>query len=219
LEILSSKPSLIISDLSKRYGENALILSGLSCAFAPGTATGLVGANGAGKTTFLRILSTSAFPTGGTVQYGDLDIHKEVHRYLSHVGIVGDTGDLPQFLTAQELVEAVVRQRGLWSEATSPASIDALFAQVQLDERRSSLIGTYSSGMMQKTMIAAALAAQPDVLLLDEPFRALDEAAVRSVMDILKEFTGAGGIVLISSHQKDYLEEICTESIEFPYLR
>jgi ABC-2 type transport system ATP-binding protein len=213
------KPSLFTTDLSKRYGENALILSGLSYTFEPGTATGLVGANGAGKTTFLKILSTSAFPTGGTVMYGALDIHKEVHQYLAHVGMVGDTGDLPQFLTAQELVEAVVRQRGLWSESNSAADIDALFARVELDERRTSLIGTYSSGMMQKTMIAAALAARPDILLLDEPFRALDEASVRSVMDILKEFTVAGGIVLISSHQREYLEELCTDYISFPHLK
>jgi ABC-2 type transport system ATP-binding protein len=213
------KPSLKITDLSKRYGENALILSGLDYTFTPGTATGLVGANGAGKTTFLKILSTSAFPTGGRVSYGELDIHKDVHRYLAQVGIVGDTGDLPQFLTAQELVEAVVRQRGLWSEGSSAPQIDALFSRVELDERRGSLIGTYSSGMMQKTMIAAALAAKPEILLLDEPFRALDESAVRSVMVILKEFVSGGGILLISSHQRDYLEELCSEYISFPYLK
>ena len=90
---------------------------------------------------------------------------------------------------------------------------------MQLDERRNGLIGTYSSGMMQKTMIAAALAGNPSVLLLDEPFRALDTDAVDSVMDLLKAFVRDGRILLISSHQKAYLQALCTDYIEFPYVR
>lgn len=216
---MQSTGTLIVQTLQKRYGANSLIISGLSHRFEPGTATGLIGANGAGKTTFLRLLSAAAFPTSGEVTYHGFNIHKNVHRYLANVGIVSDTGDLPQFLTADELVEAVIRNRGLWNEQTSPQDKQRLFSRVQLDERRHGLIGTYSSGMMQKTMIAAALAGNPSVLLLDEPFRALDTDAVESVMDLLKEFVHAGGILLISSHQKAYLEALCTDYIEFPYVQ
>jgi ABC-2 type transport system ATP-binding protein len=132
---------------------------------------------------------------------------------------VSDTGDMPQFLTADELVEAVMRSRGLWDDKRSPVEKARLFDLVELDERRSGLIGTYSSGMMQKTMIASALAGNPSVLLLDEPFRALDESAVASVMQILKDFVAKGNILLVSSHQKSYLEALCTEYIEFPYVK
>jgi len=216
---MSSTPLLEVIDLQKRYGENALIISGLSHRFKAGTATGLVGSNGAGKTTFLRLISAAAFPTSGEVQFNGFNIHQNVHRYLQHVGIVSDTGDMPQFLTADELVEAVMRSRGLWDDKRSPAEKARLFDLVELDERRSGLIGTYSSGMMQKTMIASALAGNPSVLLLDEPFRALDESAVASVMQILKDFVAKGNILLVSSHQKSYLEALCTEYIEFPYVK
>lgn len=216
---MSSTPLLEVIDLQKRYGENALIISGLSHRFKAGTATGLVGSNGAGKTTFLRLISAAAFPTSGEVQFNGFNIHQNVHRYLQHVGIVSDTGDMPQFLTADELVEAVMRSRGLWDDKRSPVEKARLFDLVELDERRSGLIGTYSSGMMQKTMIASALAGNPSVLLLDEPFRALDESAVASVMQILKDFVAKGNILLVSSHQKSYLEALCTEYIEFPYVK
>lgn len=209
--------SLEIRDLSKRYGENAFVISGMNHVFESGTATGLTGANGAGKTTFLRILSAAAFPSGGEVLYGDIKVHSHVQQYLSDVGIVGDTSELPQFLTAEELVEGVMRSRGVTTDI--PSKMKALFESVELDERRSGLIGTYSSGMMQKTMIAAALAGNPKILLLDEPFRALDESSVRSVMQLLQEFKRTGGIVLISSHQRSVLEELCDSYVDFPYLK
>jgi len=101
---MQSTGTLNVQALQKRYGANSLIISGMSHRFEPGTATGLIGANGAGKTTFLRLLSAAAFPTSGEVTYNGFNIHKNVHRYLANVGIVSDTGDLPQFLTAEELV-------------------------------------------------------------------------------------------------------------------
>jgi ABC-type multidrug transport system ATPase subunit len=209
--------SLQINQLSKRYGQNKYILSGLSHEFKEGSATALMGANGAGKTTFLRLVSTSAFPTSGEVVYNGINIHENVHKYLQHVGIVSDAGDLPQFLTATELVEGVMRTRKTWTESGAEM-MGQLFEKVELDERRNSLIATYSSGMLQKTMIAAAFAGNPSVLLLDEPFRALDESAVVSVMQMLSDFKRNGGIILISSHQKSTLDELCDEIIEFPYL-
>lgn len=210
--------SLQINQLSKRYGQNKYILSGLSHEFKEGSATALMGANGAGKTTFLRLVSTAAFPTSGEVLFNGINIHENVHEYLQHVGIVSDAGDLPQFLTATELVEGVMRSRKTWTESGTE-SMTQLFEKVELDDRRNSLISTYSSGMLQKTMIVTAFAGNPSVLLLDEPFRALDESAVVSVMQMLAEFKRKGGIILISSHQKSTLDELCDEFIEFPYLK
>ncbi len=204
--------------LSKRYGQNRYIISGLDHRFSPGMGTGLVGANGSGKTTFFRLLSATAFPTDGSIWYGDLDIHKQVREYLRYVGIVGDSSELPQFLTAVELVEGVMRSRGLWTGA-SATELSELFDALELDDRREALIGTYSSGMQQKVMIAAALAVKPKILLLDEPFRALDVSATKAVMRQVLAFKREGGMVVVSSHQPEHLDELCDEYIQFPFLK
>lgn len=209
--------SLVIRNLSKRYGQNRYIISGMNAEFLPGTATALMGPNGSGKTTFMRLVSAAAYPTEGSVFFGDLNIHNAVHSYLNYVGIVGDTTDLPQFLTAEELIEGVMRSRNKWGQ-DGPEKLDNMLNKVELDERRNSLIGTYSSGMLQKTMIATALASEPQILLLDEPFRALDEAAVIAVSALLKAFKLQGGTLLISSHQREILKDLTDDIIEFPVL-
>lgn len=204
--------------VSKRYGQNRYILSGLDHRFHSGTGTGLVGPNGSGKTTFFRLLSATAFPTDGSIWYGELNIHKHVREYLNYVGIVGDASELPQFLSAVELIEGVMRSRGLWTGA-SGQELSELFDALELDDRREMLIGTYSSGMQQKVMIAAALAIRPKILLLDEPFRALDLTATDAVMRQVLRFKDDGGVVVVSSHQHEHLEMLCDEFIEFPHVK
>ncbi len=190
---------LVIADLTKRYGRGPAVLDGLSVTFQPGAVTALLGPNGSGKTTLLRLLTAQAFPTAGSVRYGESDIHQHPHRWLRHVGVVHDQNALPGYLSAVELLEWVLRARGGRGEG-APQRIERLLDSVRLDERRHQLIGTYSSGMTKKAQWAAALVAEPEVLLMDEPFRGLDTASTEAARDLLRRHRERGGLALVSTH-------------------
>lgn len=213
-KIASATPEpLVLHGVTKRYGQGAPVIAGLDWTFAPGTATGLVGPNGSGKTTVLRLLAALAYPTAGRVTYGNLDVHAHPYRYLQHVGLVHTHADLPHYLSAVELLEWILRARQDWNDA-APARLDALLDHVRLDERRHNLIGTYSSGMVQKTQMAAALIHQPALLLMDEPFRGLDAESTRAVLEMLQAFNAAGGLLVVSSHDRHLLDALCDAWID-----
>ncbi len=193
-----------------------MVISGLNHHFQKGVAAGLVGANGSGKTTFLRLLSVTAFPTEGDITFRGKSIYKNPHEFLGHIGIVTDATDLPVYLSANELMEWTLRARNKWDDKESPRNMDKLFERLQFDERRENLIGTYSSGMLQKAMLACSLITRPDIMLLDEPFRALDEESKKAALILLEEFKSEGGTILVSSHLQGSLTDLCDEYITFP---
>ncbi len=207
---------LNVENLSKRYGTGPMILSGMNHHFQKGTATGLIGANGSGKTTFLRLVSITAFPTEGTITFSGEPIYDAPHKFLQHIGIVTDATDLPAYLSANELMEWTLRARKKWDDSESPRRMDELFGRLHFDERRENLIGTYSSGMIQKTMLACSLVTQPEIILLDEPFRALDETSKKASLELLNEYKSKGGTILVSSHLRRSLAKLCDDYITFP---
>jgi len=202
--------SLTADNVTKRYGNGPAVIDGLSRSFEPGTLTLLLGPNGAGKTTLLRLLSVLAYPTRGTVRYGDLDVHANPHRYLAHVGLVHAGRPLPEQLSATELLEWILRSRNAWGE-DGPDRRASLLDRLQLDERRQNLIGTYSSGMVQKTQIAAALVAAPAVLLMDEPLRSLDATTTEQTVGLIEAFVGNGGLAVIASHVTEALSPLADD--------
>jgi ABC-2 type transport system ATP-binding protein len=217
---VASPEPLALDRVTKRYGQGAPVIDGLSAVFEPGTATGLVGPNGSGKTTLLRMLTALSYPTSGTVRYGPstgsgqaFDIHAHPHEYLRHVGVVHDETGLPEYLSAEEVLEWVLRARDRWDEA-APERIAALLDAVRLDERRENLVGTYSSGMRRKTQWAAALVAAPGVLLMDEPFRGLDTESADAALDLLRAFKASGGVLILSSHLHDALREVVDHTLD-----
>ncbi len=207
---------LKVKQLSKRYGTGPMVISGMNHHFPKGTATGLIGANGSGKTTFLRLVSITAFPTEGTITFSGEPIYDAPHKFLQHIGIVTDAADLPGYLSANELMEWTLRARKKWNDSESPRRMDSLFERLHFDERRENLIGTYSSGMLQKTMLACSLITQPEIILLDEPFRALDESSKKASLELLDEYKSSGGTILVSSHLRRSLAKLCDDYITFP---
>lgn len=204
--------ALHLDDVTKRYGRGAPVIEGMTRTFVPGTVTELVGPNGSGKTTLLRLLSVTAYPTRGAVRYGTLDVHAHPYRYLQHVGVVYAEAGLPEHLSAVELLTWILRARDRW-QADGPARIAELLDALGLDERRKNLIGTYSSGMLQKTQIAAALAARPRVLLMDEPLRSLDTASSEATVELVRGFKAGGGLAVIASHLTGMLRRVVDDTV------
>jgi ABC-2 type transport system ATP-binding protein len=209
-DLLAPAEPLVLEGVGKRYGRGAFVLRGLSARFEPGTATALVGPNGSGKTTLLRLLTCLSFPSEGQVLYGTLDIHERPHRYLAHVGVAYDGAELPEKLSAEEVLAWVLRAR---TGEADPERIAAVLDTVRLDERRSEPVGAYSTGMRQKTQLAAAFVARPPVLLLDEPFRGLDTEATDALLSALVGFKRAGGLLVLSSHQEPVLDALADERL------
>ncbi len=204
-----------IKELTKQFKAGRPIFSGFTKQVEQGRGIGLVGPNGSGKTTFLRILSVNSFPTSGSVEYRGANIHEKPHDYLKDVGLVHDEETLPQHLSAAELLEWVLRSRKLWDE-NSKAAINQMFADLSLEEKDEP-IGTYSTGMKKKTQIAAGLIINPAVLILDEPLRGLDESTRNIVTDLLAEHKKKQkAIILMSSHTMGNTDEIFDEILSFP---
>lgn len=206
---------LTVSDLSKRYEKGPFIFENFSHTFKTGTSTALVGPNGAGKTTLIKLLSLLSYPTRGQIHLGELDIHQFPHNYLKEMGMVYDEPDLPGYLNSNELLEWILRQREKWSDQSSD-QINDLLDKLNLDERREKIIATYSSGMLKKIQIASALIFEPKLILMDEPLRGLDEESKKAALMLLKDYVKTDGILIVASHNKIILRELCSEVIEFP---
>ncbi|TVQ02881.1 MAG: ABC transporter ATP-binding protein [Balneolaceae bacterium] len=209
---------LVIKNLTKQFKAGKPIFAGISMSFEQGCGVGLVGPNGSGKTTFLRILSVNSFPTDGMVLYNGVDIHRKPSAYLQYVGLVHDEETLPHHLSAMELLEWILRSRKLW-EDESFENMNNLFDKLALAERDEP-IGTYSTGMKKKTQIAAAIIVEPKILILDEPLRGLDEATRKVVFNLIADTKIKNNtLILMASHSTRSLREISDKMIEFPLTR
>lgn len=205
---------LELKNLTKQYKPGHPIFSDISRQFSKSNIVGLIGPNGSGKTTFLRILSVNSFPTSGDVLFDGLNIHESPHQYLKHVGLVHDEESLPKHLSARELLEWVMRSRSIWNDQ-SKGKINQILDKLALVERDEP-IGTYSTGMKKKTQIAAAFIVQPKVMILDEPLRGLDASTREIVFDLLADSKQKDILILMSSHSMGSDPDFFDEIIEFP---
>ena len=195
-------------ELSKRY-RRARALTDCTVAVPEGRVSALIGPNGAGKTTLLRILAGLARPTGGTALVLDSPPGQEP-AFLAEIGFLGQEIPLYRRFTAEDHVRAGARLNPRWDAALARTRLAEL--RIPLDQR----VGTLSGGQRAQVALALTLAKRPRLLLLDEPFAALDPLARRNFLAALTSaVTDAAGrlTVVLSSHLVSDLERVCDHLI------
>ena len=174
----------------------------------PGEIYGLLGVNGAGKTTCLRMLATILQPSSGSATVAGYDIHLEPEKVRASVGFLSTATALYDRLTARELVEYF----GRLNRMTEPAlreRVDSLFGLLDMDAFRDRRCGKLSTGMKQKVSIARALVHNPPVMIFDEPTLGLDVLTARTIVTFIRNCRAQGKTVIFSSHVMSEVEKLC----------
>lgn len=194
---------LEMKDINKSFGAKE-VLKGVSFRAEGGSAFGLLGRNGAGKTTSIRILM-DVFPAdsgqvlldGKPVDYSTIGL-----GYLPE-----ERGLYPKKPIGEQLVY-LARLKGMGKKAAEQA-VDFWLKRLGMEEHKNKRLDTLSKGNQQKIQLITALAHDPEIIVLDEPFSGLDPVNAQLLKDVVKEQIGKGKIVLFSSHQMNYIEEFC----------
>ena len=169
-----------LEQLSKHFG-SVIAVQHMNAVLKPGI-TGLLGANGSGKTTLLRMMVNVLPPDEGHILYGDIDIREKREEYLANIGYMPQhLGMYPTF-RVEEFLQYMGAVKGLTKSYTTQR-IQELLPAVHLEPQRKKKIRTLSGGMRQRAALIRTLALEPDLLLLDEPFSALDYQTRLSVGD------------------------------------
>ena len=195
--------------LSKHYGNEVKAVDELDLEVYEGETFGLLGPNGAGKTTTVRLLNGIIKPTSGTATVNGYDIIKDDREVKRVTGLLAESPALYEKLSAYEFLEFMGALYDV-SKDILPTRIDDLLKLFNLHERRDFLLESYSRGMKQKVLIAAALIHDPPILFLDEPTSTLDPRAALMVKDLIKTLAeSAKKTIFICSHILPIVEELC----------
>ena len=197
-------------DLTKSFG-NRVAVADVSFTVERGQIVGFLGANGAGKSTTLRLLTGYLAPDRGTVRIAGHDLAKDLNKARAYLGYLPETASGFQHLTAFELLRFAADARGL-DGAQASGALARVVDRLQLVPVMDQPIGTLSKGWRQRVFLAQALLHDPPVLTLDEPTDGLDPVQKTQLHRVLRE-AGRDRAILMSSHILEEAEEICDRII------
>lgn len=201
------QPALDIQGLVKVFRDKVAV-DGINLTVPRGSFYGLVGRNGAGKTTTLSMSTGMLRPTQGQVFIDGTDVWSQPREAKKKVGVLPDGVYLFDKLTGEQLITYAGRLHGLDKETVAERTADLLKA-MDLQEAAGRRVSDYSAGMTKKIALAVAMIHAPSLLVLDEPFEAVDPVSASNIQDILKAYVAGGGTVILSSHVMDLVQRLC----------
>jgi ABC-2 type transport system ATP-binding protein len=196
--------AIVVENLTKWYGAR-LAVDRVSFEVAPGEVMGLLGPNGSGKTTILRILTGFLRPSSGTARLAGVDITRSPLEARRHVGYVPEDVPLYEWMRVSEFLDFMARIKGV--ATAGRGAIDAVVDRLALREVLRAPIGTLSRGFRQRVAIAQALVNDPPVLVLDEPTNGLDPRQIAEMRELVRSLAGSHTL-LVTSHVLAEVERV-----------
>lgn len=200
---MSTNVVICTEHLTKRYRERVAVAD-LSLEVQRGEVFGFLGPNGAGKTTTIAMLLGLVAPTSGRACIFGHDIQREPAAALRSVGAMIEAPAFYPYLSGRDNLRALARAGGLSAGQVEPA-----LAAVELDKRARDRFGAYSQGMKQRLAIAAALLADPELIILDEPTNGLDPGGTVEIRALIRNLAEGGRTIFLSSHILHEVEQVC----------
>ena len=198
----TNKAGILAEGLGKRFGD-LWALRNLDLDVKPGSVLGLLGHNGAGKTTAIRILTTLSHPTEGAASVAGYDVVRDAADVRQRIGVASQQATVDGLLNARANLEMVGRLFHL-SKAEARRRADELLETLDLTDANGKLVKTFSGGMRRRLDLAASIVARPEVLFLDEPTTGLDPLSRNGLWDVLRGLTKDGTTIVLTTQ---YLEE------------
>jgi ABC-2 type transport system ATP-binding protein len=202
-----SEAMIEVSELTKRYA-GATAVSEVSFSVGRGQIVGLLGKNGAGKSTILRILSCFLPATSGNVKVAGFDVFHEADDVRRRIGYMPENNPLHMDMRVREYLLFRARLKGLGSRAARDR-VETVVQQCSLGDVQRRIIGQLSKGYKQRVGLADALVHEPELIILDEPTIGLDPNQIRSVRQLIKDL-GKRHTILLSTHILSEVEMTCS---------
>ena len=199
-------PLIELSGLTQAYG-SIVALKGITASI-PAASIGLVGANGAGKSTLIKVLLGILAPSSGTASVLGMSVADDIISVRERVGYMPERGGLPPDQTAADFMIYAARLAGIPPRAARQRASDVL-TLVGLHEERFRHLGDFSTGMLQRALLAQAIVHDPDLVLLDEPLSGLDPEGRDQMLRLIGRLRGFGIHTLVSSHVLSDIESTC----------
>ena len=203
--------SLDLRQVSKRFSGIPAV-DNVSFSACAGEITGYLGANGSGKSTTMKMITGLIEMSSGKILFDGQPIDHDLMAYRRRIGYVPEEPHLYTHRSGVEYLVMVAQLRDLEPKRASRC-IDGLLRLLGLHSDRHVPISSYSKGMRQKVLLAAALMHNPDLILLDEPFSGLDVGSSLVLRSLIQELAARGKVILFSSHELETVERICSHIV------